>query len=86
MEVELPKWARFPLLGLYAAVFGCDLKEAMVTDLSEYSSFKELFVRRLKAGARKIDSLHCMVCVYVISGTIYNVVYKGINSSHTNCI
>ena len=65
MEVELPKWVRLPLLGLYVTVFGCDLKEAMVTDLSEYSSFKELFVRQLRPGARKIDSLHDVVCINV---------------------
>lgn len=54
-EVELPTWARQPLLGLYSRAFDCNLEEAEEPDLSKYSCLQEFFGRYLKRGARPIS-------------------------------
>ncbi len=66
MEKDIPPYLRVPLLGLYKTVFGCDLNEAEKTELRDYTSFKDLFVRKLKEGARPINEEHSLVsCVYM---------------------
>jgi phosphatidylserine decarboxylase len=54
-DVELPKWARKPLLGMYCDMFDCKMHEAVVDDLAEYKNLGELFRRRLKNNARPIN-------------------------------
>ena len=55
-ETELPPWLRRPVLGGYSRMFKCQMNEAVVEDLAEYRSLGELFRRRLKDGARPVDS------------------------------
>ena len=59
---ELPLVLRKPLLGLYVWAFGCQMEEAMVEDLQNYQSLKQLFIRTLKDGARPVNGLHELVC------------------------
>ena len=61
MDKEIHPYLRVPLLGLYKVVFGCNMEEAEQTDLNKYKSFRELFVRELKNGARPIDFKHHLV-------------------------
>lgn len=53
---DLPRWLRRPLLGLYVWLFDCNMEEAAVRDLQDYSSLQALFTRELKEGARRISS------------------------------
>lgn len=53
---DLPRWLRRPLLGLYVWLFDCNMEEAAVRDLRDYSSLQALFTRELKEGARRISS------------------------------
>ncbi|GAA5974970.1 hypothetical protein JCM11641_006784 [Rhodosporidiobolus odoratus] len=52
---ELPVWFRVPGYKLYSYIFGVNLDECDPSDLREYRSMSEFFMRRLKAGARPID-------------------------------
>ncbi|GAA6029132.1 hypothetical protein JCM8097_001615 [Rhodosporidiobolus ruineniae] len=52
---ELPVWLRTPGYKLYAYIFGVNLDECEPSDLTEYRSMSEFFMRRLKPGARPID-------------------------------
>ena len=61
MEVEIHPWLRLPLLGLYKVIFGCNMEEAEIKELREYSSFQKLFERKLREGAREIDTKHHLV-------------------------
>lgn len=61
MEKELPHWLRRPLLGLYVWTFGCNMEEAELEDLREYTSFMALFTRELKEGARTISPEYPLV-------------------------
>lgn len=54
-SVPLPKWSRVRLLGGLARRTGVDLSEAEL-DISQYRTFQQLFVRRLKPGLRPIDA------------------------------
>ena len=56
MECQLLPWLRRPLLGTYVWVFGCNMAEAKVEDLREYSSFSALFTRELKEGVRPVSA------------------------------
>ncbi len=58
---ELPSWLRRPVLGLYVWAFGCDMTEAQVEDLTQYSNLVELFTRKLKPGARDVSKFHQLV-------------------------
>jgi len=53
-RVRLPRSLRRPLLGRFAASYGIDLAEAE-KPLREYTSFLDLFTRRLKSGLRPQD-------------------------------
>jgi phosphatidylserine decarboxylase len=50
-DLSLPRLLRRPLLGLFARVTGIDVSEAE-RPLADYHSVNDLFVRRLKPGAR----------------------------------
>ncbi|GAA6061011.1 hypothetical protein JCM10212_001067 [Sporobolomyces blumeae] len=51
---ELPVWFRVPGYKLYSYIFGVNLDECEPSDLTEYRSMSEFFMRRLKDGARPI--------------------------------
>ncbi|GAA5991663.1 hypothetical protein JCM10908_001083 [Rhodotorula pacifica] len=51
---ELPVWFRVPGYKLYSWVFGVNLDECEPSDLREYRSMSEFFMRRLKPGVRPI--------------------------------
>ena len=53
---ELPPVLRKPLLGLYVWAFDCRMEEAILEDLQSYRSLTELFTRRLKHGARSVNT------------------------------
>lgn len=53
--VELPVWSRKHVIGMYSAVFGCDLTEAEISSPEGYPTLGAFFRRRLKASARPID-------------------------------
>lgn len=53
-ERPLPRWARQPLLGRFAATYGINLAEAEYA-LGDYPSFQAFFTRRLKKGLRPQD-------------------------------
>lgn len=50
----LPVWLRVPGYKLYAWVFGVHLDECEPSDLRQYRSLAEFFMRRLKPGVRPI--------------------------------
>ena len=68
--MELPRWCRRPVLGLYVWLFACKMEEALVDDVKEYSSLLQLFTRELKDGARNICDEHTLVSY--VEGTQYN--------------
>ena len=55
-SLELPLWARPIGFRIYATIFGCNLEEIEERDLTKYKSLGDFFYRRLKTGARQIDS------------------------------
>jgi phosphatidylserine decarboxylase len=57
----LPVWFRPFGFKLYSAIFGCDLTEMEPQDLKSYESLGEFFYRRLKDGARPIDTSAALV-------------------------
>ncbi|KAK4706109.1 phosphatidylserine decarboxylase, partial [Phenoliferia sp. Uapishka_3] len=50
----LPVWFRVPGYKLYSFVFGVNLDECEPSDLREYRSMSEFFMRRLRPGVRPI--------------------------------
>ncbi|KAM0747544.1 phosphatidylserine decarboxylase [Meredithblackwellia eburnea MCA 4105] len=50
----LPVWFRVPGYKLYAFIFGVNLDECEPSDLREYRSMSEFFMRKLKPGVRPI--------------------------------
>ncbi|GAA5959589.1 hypothetical protein JCM10213_006172, partial [Rhodosporidiobolus nylandii] len=52
---ELPVWFRVPGYKLYSYIFGVNLDECEPSDLTQYRSMSEFFMRRLKPGARPIE-------------------------------
>jgi len=58
---ELPRWARQPIIGLYAKAFQCNLNEAVEDNVENYPSLSEFFRRKLKSGVRPIDQSSCVV-------------------------
>lgn len=67
-NVYLPVWARKPVLGWYARTFGCDMSEALYSDLTQYNNLADLFRRQLKPGLRPVDLSHELVSP--VDGTI----------------
>lgn len=53
--IELPEWSRKSVLGFYVRAFGCNMAEAEVEDLNQYSCLSDLFRRSLKEGIRPVD-------------------------------
>ena len=62
--IELPKWCRRPVLGLYVWLFGCKMEEALIEDIREYPSLLKLFTRQLKDDARTISAEYSLVSAY----------------------
>eukprot|EP00051_Salpingoeca_urceolata_P019624 m.288879 g.288879 ORF g.288879 m.288879 type:complete len:417 (+) comp19455_c0_seq4:338-1588(+) len=60
-EKTLPRFLRRPILGLYANAFGCNMQEAVVEDLTAYTSLQELFTRKLKPSTRPVSNEGLMV-------------------------
>jgi phosphatidylserine decarboxylase len=54
-NLELPTWARKPVLGTYAWLFNCNTSEMAVSDLTQYRNLGEFFRRGLKPGCRPVD-------------------------------
>ena len=50
----LPVWFRVPGYKLYAFIFGVNLDECDPSDLREYRSMSDFFMRKLKPGVRPI--------------------------------
>jgi len=55
-NLYIPELLRKPLFDTYGWWFNCKLEEAVVSDVTTYKTFNEYFVRKLKPGARGIDS------------------------------
>jgi phosphatidylserine decarboxylase len=51
----LPVWFRVPGFKLYATIFGVNLDECDPSDLTQYRSLSDFFMRQLKPGVRPID-------------------------------
>lgn len=51
-SVELPVWFRVPGYRFYSWIFGANLDECDPSDLREYRSMSEFFMRKLKPGLR----------------------------------
>nr|CAH7726873.1 unnamed protein product [Callosobruchus chinensis] len=60
-DIELPKFLRPIVYGLYSNTFGVNISEAQPEDLTHYQSLSEFFARPLKDGIRAIDNECCMV-------------------------
>lgn len=54
-SITLPVPLREPVYLAYSRMFGCNIEEALVEDLSSYPNLASFFYRELKAGARSID-------------------------------
>jgi len=54
--MELPVWSRRHVIGMYAALFGCNLDEAEISNPEGYPTLGAFFRRKLKNTARPIDS------------------------------
>ena len=54
-SLELPVWFRPYGFKLYAYMFGCNLEEIEIQDLTVYRSLGDFFYRKLKPGARPVD-------------------------------
>jgi len=53
-SLELPIWLRPYGFRLYAKVFGCNLEEIEIEDLTQYKSLGDFFYRKLKDGVRPV--------------------------------
>ncbi|KAI8510594.1 hypothetical protein Bbelb_115100 [Branchiostoma belcheri] len=57
----LPAWLRGPIVRLYCWLFGANLKEALVSDPSQYTCIQDFFTRQLRPNARPLDPVHRIV-------------------------
>lgn len=55
INVDLPMWLRWPIIGLYSWTFSCNLDEAVVGDIKSYPSVGAFFRRELKPETRPIN-------------------------------
>lgn len=72
-SLELPVWFRPYGFKLYALAFGCNLEEIDPDDLTQYVSLGDFFYRKLKAGARPVDSailVRPYLCLYFLSRSL----------------
>jgi len=60
-NIDLPVWARKPVIDLYVRSFGCDLSEALEEDVKQYRNLGEFFRRAIKAHVRPVDHSNCVV-------------------------
>ncbi|GAB6030041.1 hypothetical protein CHUAL_005725 [Chamberlinius hualienensis] len=60
-NLDLPVWARRPVLNLYIKSFGCNLAEAEEQDLQRYRNLGDFFRRAIKLERRPIDCKSCLV-------------------------
>ncbi len=56
-EIRVAEPLRAPIYGLYAALFGCNLDEALLSDYSKYETFNQFFTRALRPGVRPISDV-----------------------------
>lgn len=49
------RWVARPLMNVFIRVFGVDVSEAASSNLDDYASFNDFFVRHLKPGARPVE-------------------------------
>lgn len=61
-SLELPVWLRPYGFRLYARVFGCNLEEIEIEDLTQYKSLGDFFYRKLKDGVRPVANAP-LVCI-----------------------
>ncbi|KAJ2662987.1 phosphatidylserine decarboxylase 1 [Coemansia sp. RSA 1199] len=55
-EMEIPVFARGPLLRVYAWIFGCKLDEMRDPELKHYPNLASFFYRQLRSDARVVDA------------------------------
>ncbi|XP_020910438.1 phosphatidylserine decarboxylase proenzyme, mitochondrial isoform X2 [Exaiptasia diaphana] len=55
INIDLPEWLRWPIIGLYCWTFSCNLDEAVVGDIKSYPSVGAFFRRELKPETRPIN-------------------------------
>lgn len=60
-SLELPRVIRPWVYGFYADMFGCNIHEAEIEDLSSYPTLSDFFCRQLKDNVRPIDPVHSIV-------------------------
>ncbi|XP_054706170.1 LOW QUALITY PROTEIN: phosphatidylserine decarboxylase proenzyme, mitochondrial-like [Uloborus diversus] len=60
-NIDLPRPIRKPLLNFFVSTYGCNLKEAVVEDITEYKNLGEFFRRQLKKEVRPIHPCDCVV-------------------------
>jgi len=54
-NLYIPELLRKPLLSGYSHLFDCNLDEAVISDVTKFTSFNNFFTRKLKTNARIID-------------------------------
>merc|ERR1712110_685132 len=55
-SLESPDFIRVPMMKLFVWFFGINMDEAYINSVEKYKSMNSLFRRRLKPGAREIDT------------------------------
>jgi len=56
MQIRLPKPLRKPIIYIYSTVYGCNLTEIQMEDVSSYTCLGEFFRRRLRPDVRPVDA------------------------------
>lgn len=60
-SIDLPVWFRKPCFYLYSWMFGCNLEEIEIDDISKFKNLSEFFRRTLKPNVRIIDKKSCLI-------------------------
>lgn len=72
----LPVWFRVPGYKLYSFIFGVNLTECEPSDLREYRSMSEFFMRRLRPGVRPIANAQLV-------RRLHRVLFRQVLRAHT---
>eukprot|EP01147_Barroeca_monosierra_P002873 gene2873-8152_t len=72
-QINLPVWARSPLLGLYAKVFSCNLEEAEVSDFREYTCLQAVINSPADSVVLSCGSIDENGFVEQVKGITYSV-------------